>query len=164
MRRRIGCLIVLVVISSCIVGGRIMASASPREPAGGDLAYAVAARRYDETRRLLEAGANPEDPDDTGDTPLLNATASDQFRMANLLLDFGANPFATDSLGFTPGIYTNESRVRPGTPEGQARSRLIQRLRAAGYPWPPPNAPEVMRLRAEGEWPPQKSQKSPSQQ
>jgi hypothetical protein len=120
----------------------------------GLLAQAVADRRYEDVRHLLEAGASPDDRDERGVSALLVAAESNQFRMANLLIDHGADVWTAEKLGFTVANLSVHERVDPTSAEGIARSRLIGRLRALGYPWPPPNSLTVERLMREGRWPP----------
>ena len=64
------------------------------------------------TRRLLEAGANPDGHDDYGTTPLMKATG----KVAELLLDKGAKIDARDHEGMTPlmhrAIYNDFAAVQ----------------------------------------------------
>jgi len=124
------------------------------KPAPGQLSQAVANANLDAVKRLLDAGAEPNDPDERGVTPLLVAAAGSQFRIANLLVDFGADIWALKKFGLNVGIYTYNSRVVDDSDEGRARALLIERLRAAGFPWPPPHANQMESLVQAGKWPP----------
>ena len=44
--------------------------------------------------------------------------------------------------------------VIPGSDEDQARLRVIAKLKARGYPFPPPKSDEVLEMVKEGRWPP----------
>lgn len=140
--------------AAILIVGTSISMSDQHTAIGSDLAAAVANRDIDEVEGLLTAGANPDDRDHIGEEAILSATASDQFRIANLLADHGANIWATDELGFTPGNFTAASIVLPDSIEGRARERFIERLRAAGYPWPPHGSNDVMALRSAGQWPP----------
>ena len=53
-------------------------------------------------RLLLEAGADPNAPDDYGSTPLHAAAYNDNSIVSSVLLDAGAQPNARDNRGWTP--------------------------------------------------------------
>ena len=110
--------------------------------------------REDVVRRLASAGATLEKGNDQAETPLIAAVQGDQFRMALLLLDLGASPFATSDEGYTAGYWITRSVIPAGGVEGQARARVIERIKAAGFPWPPPKPADVRAAQARGAWPP----------
>lgn len=93
-----------------------------------------------------------EERDEVGSTPLIIATGSGQFAIAELLIDAGANVWALDRFGINPAGNTATVKYPPGTPEGDARERVVKRLRERGVPFPPPPPREVLRLSKAGEW------------
>lgn len=125
-------------------------------PGSTPLADAVVHQRADVVAQLLVSGASPDSVDERGTSALILATATDQFVIANMLLDHRANIWAADKLGYTAAIYAKTSHVPDESEEGKARRQVIDRLRAAGYPWPPPWPDDVKALREAGQWPPQK--------
>lgn len=130
---------------------------SPIPPGSSPLANAVVNKRPDAVQQLLASGESPDSVDERGTTALVLAAATDQFVIANMLVDQNANIWAASKLGYTAAIYANTSHIPDDSEEGQARLRLIERLKAAGYPWPPPWPDDVMELRSAGQWPPLKS-------
>ncbi len=116
---------------------------------------AVVERDHDALDRALAQGGNPNAKDDRGETALLVASSSDQYRMSLRLLHAGADIWAADDLGLTPAGYAiNQIRLLPGTPEELARLQFIEELKAAGYPWPPPKPEQVEAMVAQHQWPP----------
>lgn len=118
------------------------------------LASAVSDRRVDVVKELLSSGANPNDKDERGEEALLIATSTDQFTIANLLVEHGANIWVASKLGFTPGLLAYTTHLPPGSVEGQACEEFVNKLKNAGYPWPPPWQDEVAAMRNTGAWPP----------
>jgi len=88
------------------------------------------------------------------DTPLTLATVSDQFVIAEMLIDAGADVFAHNKFGWTAGFAAQTSRLDPGTEEGDARQRVIAKLRSKGFPWPAPDPDAVKQLVSADAWPP----------
>ncbi|WP_147151171.1 ankyrin repeat domain-containing protein [Neoasaia chiangmaiensis] len=109
----------------------------------------------DEVRRLAAKGIglNERAPEDQS-TPLLMAAATDQWPVVELLIDSGANIWNHSEFGDTSANYTLDSRILRGSPEDAARVRVIEKLKARGYPFPPPNPDEVLALDKAGKWPP----------
>ncbi|MBN3538640.1 hypothetical protein, partial [Sphingomonas pseudosanguinis] len=77
-----------------------------------------------------------------------------QWRLVETLIDHGADIWAHDELGITVAQEAETSRVIPGSDEDQARLRVIAKLKARGYPFPPPKSDDVLEMVKEGRWPP----------
>lgn len=117
-------------------------------------------RDYAGVKSALDSGANPNAKDNRGNPPLVLATATDQYLIANLLLQNGADMLATDDFGLLPAILAQQSRVLPESSEGAARQVFINELQRRGHPWPPPDPVKVTALKAEGRWPPPRTEAS----
>lgn len=124
------------------------------EPTRPDLLGAVLHRQPEQVALLVRTGAPLNPRDESGDTPLTLATISDQFVIAEMLIDAGADIFAASEFGWTAGYAAQTSRLEPGTAEGDARQRVIAKLKAKGFPWPAPEPETVEQLAAKGQWPP----------
>lgn len=107
----------------------------------------------DEVQRLIAARAPLEQANHKGETPLIIAAKTDQFRIAESLLAAGANPFAVSQFGWTTGYAAQTSRLVRG-PEFEAKARVEAQLKARGYPVPGPDKPEIKEMVAAGNWPP----------
>ncbi len=107
-----------------------------------------------EAALLLQFHANPNLGDDLGSTPIMEAAAAQQWRFVLFMLEHGASPWASTTPGVTLATYASLSRINPASVEGKAWLQVIERLKAAGFPWPPPSPKEVVALRAEKKWPP----------
>lgn len=103
---------------------------------------------------LLKTGANVNQADELGETPILTAALTDRWATVDLLMDHGASIWASNRPGVTVALLASNSRILPNSPEGAALPRVVARLRAAGVPWPPPDARQVRALRDAGRWPP----------
>ncbi|OMJ32877.1 hypothetical protein BSZ14_05605 [Sphingomonas sp. Sph1(2015)] len=116
---------------------------------------AVMHSKPDEVRRLAEQGIglNERDPANQS-TPMIAAAETMQWGMVEVLIDHGADIWAYDQFGITAAQQTETSRVVPGSNEDQARLRVIAKLKARGYPFPPPKSDEVLELVRKGRWPP----------
>ncbi|WP_347091295.1 hypothetical protein [Sphingomonas parapaucimobilis] len=116
---------------------------------------AVMHSKPDEVRRLAEQGIglNERDPANQS-TPMIAAAETMQWGMVEVLIDHGADIWAYDQFGITAAQQTETSRVVPGSNEDQARLRVIAKLKARGYPFPPPKSDEVLELVMKGRWPP----------
>lgn len=77
-----------------------------------------------------------------------------QWNMVEILIDHGADIWAYDEFGMTAAQEAETSRVMPGSDEDKARLRVIAKLKARGYPFPPPKSDEVLKLVEERRWPP----------
>ena len=87
-------------------------------------------------------------------TPMVWAATVDQWPMVEILIDHGADIWAHDEFGITAAQRTITSRILPGSKEDAARLRVIEKLKARGYPFPPPNSNEILALEKAGQWPP----------
>ncbi|MBO1358897.1 hypothetical protein J2D73_03660 [Acetobacter sacchari] len=92
-------------------------------------------------------------------TPLIVAASTDQWPSVEILMDHGADIWAHDVFGITAARMAVRSRILPGTPEDQARLRVIEKMKAQGYPFPPPDSDTVLQLEKEGKWPPSSARK-----
>lgn len=117
------------------------------------LVDAVLYRDADRVKRLIERGAPLDERDQDGATPLMIATASEQYLIAEQLVAAGADPFAMDSLYITAAGGLWASNLMPETPEGAARERLISVFRDRGVPLPPPTPQEMPEALKDGRWP-----------
>ena len=116
---------------------------------------AVMHSRPERVRQLAEQGIslNERDPANQS-TPMIAAAETMQWGMVETLIDHGADIWAHDQFGITAAQRTQTSRVIPGSEEDQARLRVIAKLKARGYPFPPPKSDEVLEMVKEGRWPP----------
>ncbi len=109
----------------------------------------------DSVRRLAEQHVNLDerDPADQA-TPMIQAAQTDQWPAVEILMDHGADIWAHDEFGITAAQRTITSRILRGSEEDQARLRVMEKLKARGYPFPPPGRAEILALEQRGEWPP----------
>lgn len=105
---------------------------------------------------LIEQGAPLEEEDHRGQTALVLAAATDQFRIAEQLIEAGADPFAADDFGWTAGYAAQTSNLQRG-PEFEAKQRVKALLEARGFPFPSPDTDQVKTMVAEGKWPPRQA-------
>lgn len=98
---------VVVLGAAAITAAALVALALAVGPTGDDaadvttLADAVAAGDVDAAARLIDDGADPDEPRVHGFTPLMRAAIRDDAAMVDLLLDAGADPGATEPGGAT---------------------------------------------------------------
>lgn len=109
----------------------------------------------DQVRRLAAEGIglNERAPEEQA-TPMIEAAETDQWPVVEILIDHGADIWAHDEFGIVAGGYALTSRIVSGSAEDAARLRVIEKLKAKGFPLPPPNPDEVLALDAAGKWPP----------
>lgn len=119
---------------------------------------AVMYSETDEVRRLAKQGVGLEerDPADQA-TPMITAAQTDQWPVVEILIDHGADIWAHDKFGITTAQRTIDSRILRGSDEDKARLRVIAKLKAAGYPFPPPEPEQVLALDKAGKWPSQET-------
>jgi hypothetical protein len=116
---------------------------------------AVMNSEIDEVRRLAAQGIglNERAPEDNA-TPMIRGAQTDQWPVVEILIDHGADVWAHDEFGITAAQRTLTSRILRGSDEDKARLRVIEKLKARGYPYPPPDADTVLALAKAGKWPP----------
>jgi ankyrin repeat protein len=116
------------------------------------------AARYDmiaAAKLLLAYGADINSADSLGITAVTGAAATESWDMVNFLLDRGASIWiAAPASGTIMPRFALNDRLDPDSPRGKAREEAIRKIKAAGFPWPPPHPKEVKRLLSEGKWPP----------
>lgn len=116
---------------------------------------AVMTSDTDEVRRLAAKGIGLDERDPgTQATPMIDASDTDQWPVVEILIDHGANIWAHDEFGITAAQRTITSRILRGSDEDKARLRVIEKLKARGYPFPPPDPDTVLALEKAGKWPP----------
>ena len=105
--------------------------------------------------RLLAAGADIENGElQLGTSPAIVAASAEHWRTVAFLIGRGASPYAADRSGMTVAWFAHSSRMKPDTPDGQARDAIVAKYREVGFPWPPPSPKVVERRMAIGQWPP----------
>jgi hypothetical protein len=104
-------------------------------------------------RQLILDGADLEESDSKQQTSLLIAAKTDQFDIAEILIDAGANVLTTSRFGWTVGYAAETSRIAAG-PDADARLRVLDKLRARGFPFPAPHPDHVKSLMDRSAWPP----------
>ncbi|GBQ98239.1 hypothetical protein AA23498_3157 [Acetobacter nitrogenifigens DSM 23921 = NBRC 105050] len=121
---------------------------------------AVMNSETDEVRKLAAQGIglNERAPEDRS-TPMINAAETDQWPVVEILIDHGADIWAHDKFGVVAGGYALTSLVLRGSNEDQARLRVIEKLRARGFPLPPPDPDQILALDKAGKWPPPGAQR-----
>ena len=103
---------------------------------------------------LLRHGYAINGLDDVGQTALVDAVAMDNFRLAERLLDAGADPWVVGTTGGNAGSGAAAAVALKEPEEDKARLRYGERLRKAGWPWPPPSPLEIRKAVLAGQWPP----------
>ncbi len=132
------------------------AGADPNGRAGGETALYNAAllNQRDAVDLLLDDKADINARNSIGE-PITEAAAdANHWTMVLHLLDRGASLWATDDVGGTLGLSAKFSHVARDSAQGRALAEVIERLKDAGFPWPPPSPKDVVMLRAAGKWPP----------
>jgi hypothetical protein len=134
----------------------LQAGADPNGRAGGETALynAVLLNQRGAVDLLLAYKADINARNSLGE-PITEAAAdTNNWELVLYLLDRGASLWATDDVGGTLGLSAKFSHVAPDSAQGRALADVIERLKRAGFPWPPPSPKEVVALRAEKKWPP----------
>lgn len=98
-------------------------------------------------------GLNERAPEDQS-TPMINAAQTDQWPVVEILIDHGADIWTHDEFGITVAQRTITSLILRGLDEDKARLRVIEKLRARGYPFPPSDPDTILALEKAGKWPP----------
>jgi hypothetical protein len=130
-------------------------NATVNEVSSQSMLGAVMHSDTDRVRRLAQRRINLEELDPTNNsTPMIFAAETDQWPAVEILIDNGADIWAHDRFGITAAQNAVTSRILRGSPEDAARLRVIEKMKAQGYPFPPPNSDEVLSLSKRGAWPP----------
>lgn len=130
----------------------LVAAVKLRHVPGGSLVAAVMNESSLSVRVLLLTGADTEEKNHKGMTPLLIAGLTDQYRLVELLIQSGANIFAVSKFGWNLGYMIQSSRLIRG-PEFEARERLAKLLQERGFPHPAPDLKQTLELVAQNKWP-----------
>ena len=106
----------------------------------------------------IRNGADLDAKTNFGGTAALSLATTTDYRDVLTLLDAGASPWAATPNGQTIGFWLERAKTKPAwkpRPETiAARDKIIEKLRAAGVPHPPPPPIEVKRRLEEGSWGP----------
>lgn len=139
-----------------IVSMLLEAGADPNGKSGSESAFWRAALRgnIEMMELLISHGANIDETNSGGESPMAAAAQSSEYIAVVYLLEKGASPFIADYQGYTVGTWVLEGRMDPETEEGEAKAKAIEILKGKGYPWPPPNEDAVLEMQQNGEWPP----------
>ncbi|MGC8517623.1 MAG: ankyrin repeat domain-containing protein [Steroidobacteraceae bacterium] len=134
----------------------LSAGADPNGRMDSKPALSVTALRGDQRAAalLLQFHADPNLGDGLDSTPAMEAAAAQHWHFVLFMLDHGASPWVSTTAGVTLATYASLSRINAASNEGKAWLQVIDRLKAAAVPWPPPLPKEVVKLRASGRWPP----------
>ena len=124
--------------------------AAPLEP----LRAAIALGSLAGVRMLLDHGADANTVGPLARRPLHIALDMEQFAAAELLLDRGADAWALDASGANLGTAATTPMVSGSLDGAVAQARLRARLRALGWPEPPPSPAGLKARAAKGDWPP----------
>lgn len=136
----------LMVVGIGLALGQDQASLSKLifRPAQKSNESAATARRLEATRLLLGAMADPNAADDSGDTPLLQATRSGDAELVTMLLAAGAEVDMRNDSGSAPLLFAAQFGMReiaatllgahadPAVTDGEGRTPL-QLARAGGH-------------------------------
>ena len=114
---------------------------------------AVRYRDLSLVEKLIQQGADLEQRDHRGSTPLRIAVGSDQFAIAEKLIEAGADPFTMDSLYITAAGGVEKSLLTPDSPDGAARLRLLEVFKEKGITFPVPSPQEMPQALKDGRWP-----------
>lgn len=97
----------------------------------GPLLTALMAGNEDHAAMLLRAGADPDQADEMGDTPLHATGQMGTARLALMLLEAGANPGVRNARGATFDEYLFDRPDAAVTPEAERDRRRIRQLLAS---------------------------------
>jgi len=143
------------VVALCLAGAGCSEEKTVNNPSVLPMFGAVQHARTEEVRRLAERGQGLDERKPSNEaTPMIFAAGANRWTIVEILLDHGADIWAHDKFGVAVGEHAVTSRLVPGTPEDEARLRVMEKMKARGYPFPPPDRNEILRLDADGKWPP----------
>lgn len=142
------------MLGKILLGSAMMGCMAQDMDNAESVRIAVEQRDPEAVRVAVAAGRGIDERNDVGATPLITAVSSGQFVIAEMLVDGGADIFAADRFGLTAAHLAAIVPFPPGTVEGDAKQRVLAKLRQRGMPQPPPPQTEVLRMIEAGEWPP----------
>ncbi|WP_093295465.1 ankyrin repeat domain-containing protein [Sphingomonas sp. NFR04] len=135
----------------------LTAGASPDPQAGGGespMRSAISFGHLGGVMTLLRHGADPRWTDRFGIDPVRMAMDAEQAEIAELLVQKGGTLWSVADDGSMAAHALLEQPVIFTSPEMlAARARLVERARAAGLGWPPPDRATVKQKVASGAWP-----------
>lgn len=144
-----------MIIASLLMAGCSKEDETVNQAAIRPMLGAVMHSRIADVRRLAEQGVGLDERGlEDNSTPMISAAQTEQWRMVEILIDHGADIWTYDEFGITAAQAAMTSRLLPGSVEDEARQRVIAKLKARGYPFPPPESDKVLRLVTEKRWPP----------
>lgn len=131
------------------------ASPDPQKAGGEDaMRSAIAFSHVGAVMTLLRRGADPRWQDALGIDRVRLAIDAEQADIAELLIEKGGTLWSVASDGSMAAHGLLAEPVVFGSAEMKAaRARLIERAKASGLPWPPPDRATVKRMVAAGTWP-----------
>ena len=105
----------------------------------------------------LDNGADINAESNLGGNIALTAAMTHRFDLANILIDKGADPLTMNKLGGTIGYYaesvTQLSTWRSSGKFEEERLQLIDKLKAANFPFPALEPKQAIILNNKGQWP-----------
>lgn len=137
---------------------RAGASPDPQRLPGGEDAMrsAIAFSHIGGVMTLLRHGADPRWHDDFGIDRVRMALDAEQADIAELLVEKGGTLWSVAGDGSMAAHELLAAPIAFTGPEIQAaRARLVERAKASGLAWPPPDRAVVRDMVASGQWPTQ---------
>ncbi len=135
---------------------RAGASPDPQRLAEGDDAMksAITFSHIGGVMTLLRHGADPRWHDGFGIDRVRMAMDAEQADIAELLVEKGGTLWSVAGDGSMAAHELLADPIAFTSPEMKAaRARLIERAKASGMPWPPPDRATVRQMAASGAWP-----------
>lgn len=134
---------------------RAGASPDPRQAGDEDpMRSAIAFSHIGAVMTLLRHGADPRRQDRFGIDRVRLALDAEQAEIAELLVDKGGTLWSVATDG---SMAVHELLAEPvvfaSSEMKAARTRLVERAKQSGLPWPPPDRATVKRMFAAGTWP-----------
>jgi Ankyrin repeats (3 copies) len=126
---------------------------SPSDDNAQSVLVAVTYRDLAAVREALRLHRDIEERNTDDETPLMLAVATGQYEIAEYLIAHGADIWAHEHFGLTVGRFVEVTALDPSSDEGKARLRVIEALKAQGFPFPAPSQESVLKFVASGQWP-----------